>query len=80
MRNRAVDGDFVAIQLLPKSDWKSKINRLKASNEKDDDNDDEEEEKWERRSDVVPTGKVVGVVQRNWKNVVAAFQPGNSLI
>ncbi len=47
-RNRAVDGDLVAVQLLPKSEWKSKINRLgmTTSNDKDDD----EEEKWERRA------------------------------
>lgn len=31
-------------------------------------------------ADVNPTGKVVGIVQRNWKNVVAAIQPGIFLI
>ena len=27
-RNRAVHGDLVAVQLLPKHEWKSKLNRL----------------------------------------------------
>ena len=49
-RNRAVDGDLVAVQLLPKSEWKSKINRLGVSTTSNDKDDDEEEEKWERRA------------------------------
>jgi hypothetical protein len=62
---------------LPKTEWRSKINRLAAPDDKnEDDDDDGADEKWERRSDVLPTGKVVGIVQRNWKNVVASFQPG----
>jgi exosome complex exonuclease DIS3/RRP44 len=48
LRNRAVDGDLVAVQLLPKSEWKSKINRLGMSTAND--KDDEDEEKWERRA------------------------------
>ena len=80
-RNRAVDGDQVAVQLLPKSEWRSKINRLAVVDDKNDGNDDDDvadadDEKWERRADVLPTGKIVGIVQRNWKNVIAAFQPG----
>ena len=66
-RNRAVHGDIVAVQLLPKSLWKSKINRLAKSNEKDD------EEKWDKRADVCPTGKVVAVVTRRWKAYSASF-------
>ena len=64
--------------MLPKSEWRSKINRLAAADDKNDADDatDVDDEKWERRADVLPTGKVVGIVQRNWKSVVAAFQPG----
>ena len=44
-RNRAIHGDIVAIQMLPKHQWKSKINRL-SKNQKDD-NAAEDEEKEE---------------------------------
>jgi len=88
-RNRAVHGDLVAVQLLPKSEWKSKLNKLakgaandtakksKSNDDKDDDDDfeeeEEEEEKWERRADVSPTGKVVAIVTRRWKAYAASY-------
>ncbi len=67
-RNRAVHGDVVVVQLLPKSEWRSKLNRLAEKKEKG-----EGGEEWERRADVCPTGKVVGVVQRNWREYVATI-------
>ncbi len=74
LRNRAVHGDIVAVELLPKSEWRSKINRLaeKKKQNKGEEGEDEQqqEEKWERRADVNPTGKVVAVLQRNWKYVI----------
>jgi exoribonuclease R len=69
-RNRAVHGDIVAVELLPKSEWKSRIKRLaqkKKKKEEEEEEEEAEEEKWERRADVNPTGKVVAVLQRNWK-------------
>jgi exoribonuclease R len=33
LRNRAVDGDLVAVEILPKSEWRSKQNRLASSND-----------------------------------------------
>ena len=75
-RNRAVHGDLVAVQLLPKSEWKSKLNKL-AKTEKSND-EEEAEEKWERRADVCPTGKVVAVVTRKWKAYAASFSRGSS--
>ena len=77
-RNRAIHGDIVAIQMLPKHQWKSKINRL-SKNQKDDNaaEDEEKEEQpdeeiWERRADVSPTGKVVAIVARKWKSYPAS--------
>ena len=32
-----------------------------------------EDESREDQSDVMPTGRVVGVVQRNWRDYVASF-------
>ena len=64
LRNRAVHGDIVAVELLSKSEWRSKLNRLAEKKRQDEDG---EEEKWERGADVSPTGRVVAVMQRNWK-------------
>ena len=78
-RNRAIQGDIVVVQILPKSQWKSKINKL--SKKKDDmtllddeDNADHlQDEVWEKRADVCPTGKVVAIIQRKWKSYPASF-------
>ena len=64
LRNRAVHGDIVAVELLSKSEWKSKLNRLAEKKRRDEEG---EEEKWESGADVSPTGRVVAVLQRNWK-------------
>ena len=67
-RNRGVHGDRVAVQLLPKSEWKSKLNRLSKQKEVKSGGEETEvpeaEEKWERRADVCPTGKVVAIIAR----------------
>ena len=77
-RNRAIHGDIVVIQMLPKSQWKSKINKLSKKKNNDetsveDEDDDHQEEIWEKRADVCPTGKVVAIVQRKWKSYPASF-------
>ncbi len=77
MRNRAVHGDVVVVQLLPKSEWKSRLNRLTEKNEEED-GEDKDDGKWERRADVSPTGKVVGVLQRNWREYVATMPGGEA--
>uniref|UniRef100_A0A8C5MFD5 DIS3-like exonuclease 1 n=1 Tax=Leptobrachium leishanense TaxID=445787 RepID=A0A8C5MFD5_9ANUR len=64
-RNRAVHGDLVAVELLPKTEWKGRTGALC---------DNEEDEKTgDSQSDVMPTGRVVGVLQRNWRDYVATF-------
>ncbi|CAB4069016.1 DIS3L [Lepeophtheirus salmonis] len=67
-RNRAVDGDVVAINLLPKSEWVSRSKRLE--NKKSY----LSESTWERKGDVDRCGKVVGIIQRNWREYVASYQ------
>ena len=67
LRNRAVHGDIVVAQLMPKSEWKSKLNRLTTAQ------NDQENEEWERRADVMPTGRIVGVLERNWGEYVATI-------
>ena len=77
-RNRAIHGDIVVIQMLPKSQWKSKINKLSKKKDNDetsveDEDDNHQEEVWEKRADVCPTGKVVAIMQRKWKSYPASF-------
>ncbi|XP_033863792.3 exosome complex exonuclease RRP44 [Acipenser ruthenus] len=69
--NRAVHEDVVAVQLLPKDQWvapSSVVLQDEGTTE-----DDEEEEKENSLKSVVhesmlkPTGKVVGIIKRNWR-------------
>ena len=79
-RNRAIHGDIVAVQMLPKSQWKSKLNRL-SKNQKDDtvvedegkEDEQSADETWEKRADVSPTGKIVAIITRKWKSYPASF-------
>ena len=89
--NRAMDGDVVAVELLPESEWRRPGNKIAKPGEEhkdgkeDDKEDDKENEtvslapavaedaddgsavKAKREDGVVPTGRVVGVVKRNWR-------------
>nr|XP_002736854.1 PREDICTED: DIS3-like exonuclease 1-like [Saccoglossus kowalevskii] len=67
-RNRAVDGDIVAVELLPKSQWVGKIISLTETHE-----GIENTEAMIDSSNVMPTGRVIGILQRNWRDYVASF-------
>ncbi|CAO1624165.1 unnamed protein product [Sympodiomycopsis kandeliae] len=98
--NRAVDGDIVAVEILPESQWKApgqgvleadsalKNDDAEASGDEEADDKDQEaaaEEKRLKRKaqadaqktaavnprEIRPTGKVVGIVKRNWRSYVA---------
>ncbi len=59
-RNRSLHGDVVAVQLLPKAQWRSRSGKLADSTGSS--------------SDVMATGVVVGVILRNEKEYVASFE------
>ncbi|XP_030017534.1 DIS3-like exonuclease 1 isoform X2 [Sphaeramia orbicularis] len=67
-RNRAVHGDVVVVELLPKSEWRGKVTSL---TERQGDEKTGEDEK----SKPMPTGYVVGILQRNWRDYVVTFPP-----
>ncbi|XP_051235542.1 DIS3-like exonuclease 1 [Dicentrarchus labrax] len=67
-RNRAVHGDVVVVELLPKSEWKGKVTAL-AGGQVDEKSGEENESK------PMPTGRVVGIQQRNWRDYVVTFPP-----
>ncbi|XP_008291591.1 DIS3-like exonuclease 1 [Stegastes partitus] len=64
-RNRAVHGDVVVVELLPKSEWRGKTTAL-SEGQADEKSEDE-------ASRPMPTGRVVGVLQRNWRDYVVTF-------
>ncbi|CEP19826.1 hypothetical protein [Parasitella parasitica] len=70
--NRCIQGDIVAVELLPKSEWKRGASV--AIEEEDDDEEKmfgEEEvivdKMTENDSSVEPTGKVVGIIRKKWR-------------
>ncbi|XP_071345827.1 DIS3-like exonuclease 1 isoform X2 [Trachinotus anak] len=67
-RNRAVHGDVVVVELLPKSEWRGKVTALT-------DGQGEEKSGEDGDSKLLPTGRVVGIQQRNWRDYVVTFPP-----
>ncbi|TDH17480.1 hypothetical protein EPR50_G00008790 [Perca flavescens] len=67
-RNRAVHGDVVVVELLPKSEWRGKDTALTEAQ-------GEEKSGEEADSKPMPTGRVVGILQRNWRDFVVTFPP-----
>ncbi|CAG8798490.1 12701_t:CDS:10 [Gigaspora margarita] len=81
--NRAIQGDVVAVQLLPKSEWlrtptavvveeeeEANVNAdLKEDGEPKEQNDELESEVIESSQ---PTGKIVGIIKRNWRPALGA--------
>ncbi|XP_023568332.1 DIS3-like exonuclease 1 [Octodon degus] len=65
-RNRAIHGDVVVVELLPKGEWKGRTGALC-------DNDSEDKVSGEAPSEPMPTGRVVGVLQKNWRDYVVTF-------
>ncbi|XP_007420775.1 DIS3-like exonuclease 1 [Python bivittatus] len=65
-RNRAIHGDVVAVELLPQSEWKGRTAAL-------GENESEEKASGEVYCEPMPTGKVVGIIQKNWREYVVTF-------
>lgn len=66
-RNRAIHGDIVVVEMLHKSQWKGRTISIRNREE------NEQATSGEEQSDVIPTGRVIGVLQRNWRDYVASF-------
>ncbi|GAB6028226.1 DIS3 mitotic control [Chamberlinius hualienensis] len=65
-RNRAVHNDSVYVEILPKSLWKGKLKHLGTFQKSD-------EKLKQGHAEVMPTGKIVGIKQRNWRDYVACL-------
>ena len=85
--NRAIDGDIVAIELLPKNEWGSTAIATK----KDLADDDDEAEtpnipepvlnqaefelaETKQKVNTIPHGRVVGVIKRNWRKFCGSLE------
>uniref|UniRef100_M4AH06 DIS3-like exonuclease 1 n=1 Tax=Xiphophorus maculatus TaxID=8083 RepID=M4AH06_XIPMA len=66
-RNRAVHGDLVAVELLPRVEWRGKVTALSEGLADERSGDDDEIKP-------MPT-RVVGILQRNWRDYVVTFPP-----
>ncbi|XP_066596305.1 exosome complex exonuclease RRP44 [Prorops nasuta] len=80
--NRAIDGDLVAIELLPEAEWSAPSEIiLQDEQEADGGNGLEEDEEEltkipaEAKSEKTPTGKVVGIIRRKWRQYCGILQP-----
>ncbi|KAG0053276.1 DIS3 mitotic control [Gryganskiella cystojenkinii] len=78
-RNRAVHGDVVVVELLNKSNWVAPSTHISYDPEEIHVAGDEDEESTNRHrfKEIKPTGRVVGVISRNWQPYVATLQEGS---
>ncbi|XP_076159782.1 exosome complex exonuclease RRP44 [Alosa pseudoharengus] len=72
--NRAVHQDLVAVELLPRDDWvapSAVVLQDDGGKGEDDEEEEEEEKKLQtkrvHRDAMKPTGRVVGIIKRNWR-------------
>ncbi|XP_052815273.1 exosome complex exonuclease RRP44-like [Mya arenaria] len=78
--NRAVNDDVVAIEMLPETEWSCPSSLvLEETEEKADDADIEAEDASLKRNKVPkdlrqPTGRVVGIIKRNWRQYCGILQ------
>ncbi|CAK9828415.1 Exosome complex exonuclease RRP44 [Anthophora retusa] len=81
--NRVVDGDVVAIELLPEDQWTSPSDIVLEDEEEADVEDVLEIEKVldkfvsSKKMQKTPTGKIVGIIRRNWRQYCGILQPSN---
>ncbi|XP_047139511.1 DIS3-like exonuclease 1 isoform X1 [Hydra vulgaris] len=64
LRNRAVDGDLVVVELLPREKWQAKVTSITLNDDKTI---------LEKESKTMVTGCVVGILQRNFRDYVVSI-------
>ncbi|KAF7730383.1 DIS3 mitotic control [Apophysomyces ossiformis] len=72
-RNRAVQGDMVVVELLSESRWVAPSNEISYNNMSIDD-ESQQLQTLKDTQTARPTGRVVGVLNRNWRSYVATIQ------
>lgn len=78
-RNHAVHGDQVAVELLPREQWHARTNTLKVANTTDTTSVATPASPAAAVAHAtVPTGRVIRVIQRNWRTYAATLQVGEA--
>uniref|UniRef100_A0A1B0CGZ3 Protein DIS3 homolog n=2 Tax=Lutzomyia longipalpis TaxID=7200 RepID=A0A1B0CGZ3_LUTLO len=76
--NRAVDGDIVAVELFPEAEWSAPCGVI-IQDDAEDPGDVLEDEsgllKTPKEIERVPTGKIVGIIRRKWRQYCGILQP-----
>ncbi|XP_035719355.1 exosome complex exonuclease RRP44-like isoform X1 [Vespa mandarinia] len=76
--NRAIDGDIVAIELLPEDQWSTPSDIVLQDEDEMDILDDEKELNDPcivKETERTPTGKIVGIIRRKWRQYCGILQP-----
>ncbi|KAH8278565.1 hypothetical protein KR018_005241 [Drosophila ironensis] len=87
--NRAVDGDLVAVELLPESEWSApseivlEEKNVYADEVPSEERAEEEQDMLQQvqkaasasSAERTPTGKIVGIVRRKWRQYCGILQP-----
>uniref|UniRef100_A0A182JC98 Exosome complex exonuclease RRP44 n=1 Tax=Anopheles atroparvus TaxID=41427 RepID=A0A182JC98_ANOAO len=77
--NRAVDGDVVAIEMLPEREWKAPSDVVLVDEQADPGDMIEPDPTFNEKSkaDREPTGKVVGIIKRKWRQYCGILLPSH---
>lgn len=76
--NRSIDGDIVAIEILPKEKWKSSsLTIISRENEDKTEENKKIEEKYSKTSEK-PCGKVIGIIKRNWRTYCGSIDENST--
>ncbi|RUS18764.1 hypothetical protein BC937DRAFT_88378 [Endogone sp. FLAS-F59071] len=73
-RNRAVHGDIVVVELLAKNSWIAPATSISYDVDMAKADEELDQQLARQSSGVRPTGRVVGVITRNWRSYVATVQ------
>eukprot|EP01137_Pigoraptor_chileana_P021169 Opistho-2@84537 len=75
-RNRAIHGDLVVVEVFPRAQWQSPSASVVVTNAEEDVGgvlDADSGLGGRTSAGVIPTGKVVGVLRRNWRDYVCTL-------
>ena len=82
-RNRAIDGDEVVIEMLQKNEWKAERTAIDDETtitlaDSDTTNSTHSITTTISTANVLPTARIVGIIERHWRPYVATLQPLSS--
>lgn len=77
--NRAVNGDLVAVELLPKDQWTSRSSQRTIGGQKADVNGQSNASVPNGNGNVKPCGKVIGIIKRNWRTYCGSIEEGSEI-